>query len=185
MTKPELGTFQCGLRLLKLRASLDEAEGLLVVSGLDGQYNIGCSQAIGHVLDGISNRDAADSYNLGGSLEETILLLKRNSVLAYASDTNAAGKLRDLISDTCSDLQIFIPNSEEAADLDKLEEHKIASLVQMLRGLQILAIPYGLPDQVIPANPMQLERWPLLQAFGLEGVGRGGFFTQNFKVMSF
>ena len=30
---------------------------------------------------------------------------------------------------------------------------------------------------------MELEqKWPLVQAFGLEGVGRPGFFTQNFQV---
>ena len=61
------------------------------------------------------------------------------------------------------------------------------SLVQMLRGVKTLDIPYGSPapdgaDAAGEADPMRLERWPLLQAYGLEGVGRGGFFTQNFKV---
>lgn len=29
---------------------------------------------------------------------------------------------------------------------------------------------------------MDLEKWPLLQAYGLEGVARGGFFTMNHEV---
>ncbi|GLI70776.1 hypothetical protein VaNZ11_015810 [Volvox africanus] len=29
---------------------------------------------------------------------------------------------------------------------------------------------------------LALEQWPLLQAYGLEGVGRSGFFTMNFQV---
>lgn len=27
-----------------------------------------------------------------------------------------------------------------------------------------------------------VEKWPLLQAFALEGIGRGSFFTVKFKV---
>lgn len=27
-----------------------------------------------------------------------------------------------------------------------------------------------------------VEKWPLIQAFALEGIGRGSFFTMKFKV---
>jgi hypothetical protein len=29
---------------------------------------------------------------------------------------------------------------------------------------------------------MEVEQWPLLQAYGLEGVGRSGFLTMSTKV---
>ena len=188
MTRPEFGVKQCCLRLKRLQAALpDETEGLLLVGGLDGQYNIGTSQALGYLLIGRSNRDVADACHVGGGFDDTILLLKRDAVLAYAPDAAIARKLREMLISACiSDLEIFAPTAEEAADPDMLEDHKIASLVQMLRGMSTLAIPYGSPAQDgragRTADPMRLEAWPLLQAYGLEGVGRGGFFTQNFKV---
>lgn len=187
ITKPELGILQCNLRLRRFQASLsDETEGLLLVAGVDGQYNIGSSQAIGHLLIGHSNRDVADACHLDRGLDEMILLLKRDAVLAYVPDSKIASTLREMISACSDDLQIFMPTAEEVADPDLLEEHKIASLVQMLRGMKTLDIPYGSPapdgTDAGVAYPMRLERWPLLQAYGLEGVGRGGFFTQNFKV---
>lgn len=27
-----------------------------------------------------------------------------------------------------------------------------------------------------------LEKWPIIQAFALEGIGAGGFFTMKYKV---
>jgi hypothetical protein len=30
---------------------------------------------------------------------------------------------------------------------------------------------------------VEVEKWPLLQAYGLEGVGRSGFLTMNTKVL--
>lgn len=29
---------------------------------------------------------------------------------------------------------------------------------------------------------LQIEKWPLIQAYGLDGVGQPGFFTQNMQV---
>lgn len=29
-----------------------------------------------------------------------------------------------------------------------------------------------------------VEKWPLIQAFALEGIGRGSFFTMKYKVPS-
>lgn len=30
-----------------------------------------------------------------------------------------------------------------------------------------------------------LEKWPIIQAFALEGIGAGGFFTMKYKVLYF
>ena len=190
LAKPELGTLQSSLRFRRLQAALPpEADGLLLVAGIDGRYNLGSSQAIAHLLLGSSNRDVADSCHLDLGLGEMVLLIKRASLHAYVPDANTAAKVRELLSECGpSEVQIFMPTSTEASDPDELEEHKIASMVQMLRGVKALAVPYACPARSeeagggIPANPMHLESWPLLQSYGLEGVGRGGFFTQNFKV---
>lgn len=29
-----------------------------------------------------------------------------------------------------------------------------------------------------------VEKWPLIQAFALEGIGRGSFFTMKYKVQT-
>ena len=56
-------------------------------------------------------------------------------------------------------------------------------------GISVV-VPYDTADAVssanIPRDPFlaaaEIERWPLAMAYGLEGVGRSGFFTMNFEV---
>jgi hypothetical protein len=109
-------------------------------------------------------------------------------------------------------LRLFCPTLAERDDPDAAEEAKCGAMVQMLRGVRSLGVLLGvpppgeaaptLPRQAVPAGTlvgagtpqlagverltperaMVLERWPLLMAYGLEGVGRPGFFTQAFKV---
>ena len=188
LAKPELGTLQSSLRLRRLQAALPpDVDALLLVAGIDGRYNLGSSQAIAHLLLGASNNDVADACHLDLGLAESVLVIKRDSLLAYVPDSDSASKIREMLSECCPEIQILMPTPMEASDPDALEEHKMACMVQMLRGVKALAVPYACPARTgggsaIPADPMQLEQWPLLQAFGLEDVGRGGFFTQNFKV---
>ncbi len=176
----DLGTYQSSLRLRRLTSACD-ADGLLLVAGRDGNYNAGSSQAIAYLLLGNSNRDVAESCPLPKGLDDAVLLLRNGGVAAYVPDQQTANLLRDLLAETTSDIQIFQPTAEEQLDPDLFEEHKIGSFVQMLSGLKTLAIPWAADGR--PADAMQLERWPLMLAYGLEGVGKAGFFTQNFKAV--
>lgn len=68
---------------------------------------------------------------------------------------------------------------------EKAEEFKILSFISMVEGCNCLGIPYGVPtpgDQQPCFDPFVLEKWPLIQAFALEGFGSGGFFTMKYKV---
>jgi hypothetical protein len=64
----------------------------------------------------------------------------------------------------------------EEALVDAAEEFKVRAFVDMLGGLSSLAIPLA------GADPFEIEMWPLVQAYGLDGFGKSGFFTMNFGV---
>lgn len=186
ISPPELGTLQAGLRLRRLQrlaASLG-LDGLLAVPGLDGRFNAGSAQLLGHLLLGTSNRDAADAVHLSTELLDSVLLLTQQGVAAYAPSIKAAAQLSEVLGDTVPGvLQVVSPTPAEASDPDTVEECKLGTFVQMLRGMQRLGIPWAAASATPDApKPMELEKWPLLQAYGLEGVGRAGFFTQNFQV---
>lgn len=38
------------------------------------------------------------------------------------------------------------------------------------------------PGHVQRFDVFMVEKWPLIQAFALEGIGRGSFFTMKYKV---
>jgi hypothetical protein len=160
-------------------------DGLLVVPGLDGKHNAGSSQVIGYVLQGASNRDTASECHLGDDLNDSVFLFTACMVAAYVPTSQAAARLGELLAERVPTLRIFCPTEKETEEPDDLEECKLGSFIQMLRGRKTLAIPWvPSPLPTGGPDPMLMEKWPLIQAYGLEGVGRPGFFLQNFKVGS-
>ncbi len=182
-------------------------DGILLVPGLDGRFNAGSHQAMGYLFEGRSNRDTIDVNKLPAELEDAIALVTPSAVLLYTPTTGLPEQLADLLLPVLHSLRTFHPTDAETKDSDALEENKLGCFVQMLRGCKRLGIPCHLappakgsaafsrvPSAVASANGhaalpllgggqlVELERWPLLQAYGLEDVGRSGFFTMNFEV---
>eukprot|EP00195_Chlamydomonas_chlamydogama_P002993 CAMPEP_0202922708 /NCGR_PEP_ID=MMETSP1392-20130828/78065_1 /ASSEMBLY_ACC=CAM_ASM_000868 /TAXON_ID=225041 /ORGANISM="Chlamydomonas chlamydogama, Strain SAG 11-48b" /LENGTH=588 /DNA_ID=CAMNT_0049616349 /DNA_START=166 /DNA_END=1928 /DNA_ORIENTATION=- len=189
VVRPELGMSQGSLRLRRLQKFIESKglEALLFVPGVDGKYNTGSAQAIAYILQGTSNRDVVDSCHLGTDLEDSVLLVRRDGVSLYSPKAAVTEDVRELLSQRVPNLQLFRPTELEAADPDLIDETKLGSFIQMLRGISSVGIPFVMPPadnagQQNPPDPMVLEKWPLLQAYGLEGVGKSGFFTQNFKA---
>ncbi|KAG2439029.1 hypothetical protein HYH02_006557 [Chlamydomonas schloesseri] len=181
-------------------------DGVLLVPGVDGKYGPS-THAIGYLLEGRSNRDTLDVNKLGDQLEDVVVLVTPGDVQIYVPSPELQEQLRQLLLPSpLPSLRLFGPTPAEASDPDALEENKLASFVHMLRGCKRLGIPCGLaatataagagaagatanggpPQGSLPrlgaGELVALERWPLLQAYGLEGVGRSGFFTMNFEV---
>ena len=80
-------------------------------------------------------------------------------------------------------------DSESDSDEDAAQDFKLESFVETLTGVKSIAIALVEPyDDLKDSNAkslkaqMAIEQWPLVQAYGLEGIGRGGFFTMNFFV---
>eukprot|EP00955_Chlamydomonas_euryale_P030329 319857-Chlamydomonas_euryale.AAC.2 len=193
--RPELGTRQAGLRLRRLQAAVAAAklDGLLLVSGQDGKYNVGSAQAVAYLLQGASNREAAEAVHLADDLSDAVVLVTPAGLAAYMPRAETAAQVYELLGETAPGMQVWVPTREEVADPDLAEEAKLGAFVQMLRGKFALGMPWVVPPVggeekglkaffSKPPSPMELEQWPLLNAYGLEGVGRAGFFTQNFKV---
>lgn len=45
--------------------------------------------------------------------------------------------------------------------------------------IQVLMLSLGYVQKF---DMFMLEKWPIIQAFALEGIGAGGFFTMKYKV---
>eukprot|EP00798_Chlamydomonas_sp_ICE-L_P020573 gene20573-27367_t len=182
-TRPEMGISQTSLRLRRIQKILNAAklDALLLVPGLDGRYNTGSGQCISYIFHGSSSRDAIDNFHLGDDLEDSFICVRPWGISMYANSSATAENLLEQMGQRTQCMDVFSPTPEEAADPDLVQECKVASFVQMLRGIKTLGIPYVVPGSA-PGDVMMLEKWPLLQAYGLEDVGRAGFFTQNFQV---
>uniref|UniRef100_A0A8C8RS65 Chromosome 20 open reading frame 194 n=1 Tax=Pelusios castaneus TaxID=367368 RepID=A0A8C8RS65_9SAUR len=68
-------------------------------------------------------------------------------------------------------------------DEEAAEEFKIASFVDMVRDCSRIGIPYSSQGHLQIFDMFIVEKWPIVQAFALEGIGGDGFFTMKYELM--
>jgi hypothetical protein len=114
-----------------------------------------------------------------------------------ASVSDASRSSDDDADDSETD-DLTSDDEDEDEDEDAAQDFKLESFVDMFVGAETIGIALVVPfssflvtrlairrtgrnrDPFLAAA--ELERWPLAMAYGLEGVGRSGFFTMNFNV---
>ncbi|KAJ7385532.1 hypothetical protein OS493_015104 [Desmophyllum pertusum] len=168
--------------------SLARINGILCILGIDSRYNGGTKCILNYLLFGfceLTPTDVSGSRITDEELEDIVVVVKAESVDVYCNPINYPLLLPYIAH--WRNLHIHCLNKEEYEDdEEKAEEFKIVSFISMVNGFDRLGIPYGVPtpgDQQPLFDPFVLEKWPLIQAFALEGFGSGGFFTMHHKVI--
>ena len=114
-----------------------------------------------------------------------------------ASVSDASRSSDDDADDSETD-DLTSDDEDDDEDEDAAQDFKLESFVDMFVGVTTIGIALVVPfssfscdearDSTNRTKPdpflaaAELERWPLAMAYGLEGVGRSGFFTMNFNV---
>ncbi|CAD7699208.1 unnamed protein product [Ostreobium quekettii] len=170
-------------RLQRLCADLD-LDALLFVAGPDGRYNLGSAQALAYLFQGRCDTDPRDTPPLAPHLRDLVLMVTPEDVRLCCDGRSMAqawallGPLRE----TARTFRAEGP-SEDGEDgddgRDAGEGERIWAFLQMLAGVRRVGLPLGVGAA---GARMEAERWPLVQACGLDGVGKDGFFTMNYEV---
>uniref|UniRef100_A0A8C5SGY7 Dynein axonemal assembly factor 9 n=1 Tax=Laticauda laticaudata TaxID=8630 RepID=A0A8C5SGY7_LATLA len=66
---------------------------------------------------------------------------------------------------------------------ESAEEFKISSFVDMVRDCSRIGIPFSSQGHLQIFDMFVVEKWPIVQAFALEGIGGDGFFTMKYELM--
>ncbi|CAG9466563.1 unnamed protein product [Pedinophyceae sp. YPF-701] len=180
------------LRLRRLQSVVRELDldALLLVPGVDGCDNAGSHQAIAYLFQGASGREVLDATSVPAAFEDMFVLVRPSGLDLYCTSA-AHGRLWPLLAGLDASLVVHCPTAEEEDDPDALEIAKVGALVHALRGMRRLGltltpVPQQRPDgstALGPGSPMEAEKWPLVAAYGLDGVGRPGFLTMLFDVV--
>jgi hypothetical protein len=149
---------------------------------MDGKYHAGTQQALSYMFCGHSGRDVCDSGKLPGCLEDVVLVLAKDGISVFCHEQSYSELVKLIIPSAAAN--IVCPSRDEAEDPDAYEELKIAAFVQLLRNYKRIGVPLSVEmrDGKLVHEVQEVDTWPLVQAYGLEGVGKPGFFTQNFLV---
>jgi len=72
------------------------------------------------------------------------------------------------------------------SDTDELEMYKVNSFIKMMEGRDKVMIPYKTRKDFsgIKLDKFLVEKWPIIQSYALDGVGKGTFFTIEHEVIN-
>ncbi|KAM4809298.1 LOW QUALITY PROTEIN: dynein axonemal assembly factor 9 [Rhinophrynus dorsalis] len=159
-------------------------DGILCILGIDSRYNEGCRELANYLLFDLYSQRNSDFERTGFPeevLDDVIILIKSDSVHLYCNPVNYTYLLPHV--GCWRNLYIHCMTEIEYEDEEGAEEFKIASFVNMVRDCGRIGIPYSSRGHLQMFDMFIVEKWPIVQAFALEGIGGGGFFTMKHELM--
>ncbi|XP_065777595.1 dynein axonemal assembly factor 9 isoform X3 [Muntiacus reevesi] len=165
------------------QSSKSQPDGILCILGIDSRYNEGCRELANYLLLGLYNQNASDFEKTGFSeevLDDVIILIKSDSVHLYCNPVNYRYLLPYVAH--WRNLHFHCMTENEYEDEEAAEEFKIASFVDMVRDCSRIGIPYSSQGHLQIFDMFVVEKWPVVQAFALEGIGGDGFFTMKYEL---
>ncbi|XP_041928333.1 uncharacterized protein C20orf194 homolog isoform X3 [Alosa sapidissima] len=178
-------------RLRQLQALLKDGasnapDAILCSLGIDSRYNEGCTELANYLFFGLYRPNQLDLDHISDDLAEevlddVILLIKAESVHLYCNPLNYEYLLPFVAH--WRNLHLHCMTETEYEDEEAAEEFKISSFVSMVQDCSRIGIPYSSQGHMQKFDMFMLEKWPIIQAFALEGIGAGGFFTMKYKLM--
>ncbi|KAG8013070.1 hypothetical protein GBF38_021272, partial [Nibea albiflora] len=181
----------CG-RLRQVQSLLCEGgtaspDGILCSLGIDSRYNEGCTELAKYLFYGLYGRNQLNLEHAlleefpEEMLDDVILLIKAECVHLYCNPMNYS-YLLPYVSHW-RNLHLYCMTEAEYEDEEAAEEFKISSFVTMVQDCYRIGVPYSAQGHVQRFDMFMVEKWPLIQAFALEGIGGGSFFTVKYKLM--
>uniref|UniRef100_A0A8C0B1V6 Chromosome 20 open reading frame 194 n=1 Tax=Buteo japonicus TaxID=224669 RepID=A0A8C0B1V6_9AVES len=166
------------------QSSKSQPDGILCILGIDSRYNEGCRELANYLLFGLYNQNNNDFERTGFPeevLDDIIILIKRDSVHLYCNPVNYNHLLPYVAY--WRNLHFHCLTENEYEDEEAAEEFKISSFVDMVRDCSRIGIPYSCQGHLQIFDMFIVEKWPIVQAFALEGIGGDGFFTMKYELM--
>uniref|UniRef100_A0A4W6C4D3 Dynein axonemal assembly factor 9 n=1 Tax=Lates calcarifer TaxID=8187 RepID=A0A4W6C4D3_LATCA len=161
-------------------------DGILCSLGIDSRYNDGCTELAKYLFYGLYGRNQLNLDHVLDEfpeemLDDVILLIKAECVHLYCNPLNYS-YLLPYVSHW-RNLHLYCMTEAEYEDEEAAEEFKISSFVTMVQDCYRIGVPYSSQGHVQKFDMFMVEKWPLIQAFALEGIGGGSFFTIKYKLM--
>jgi hypothetical protein len=152
---------------------------------MDSSYDQEMKKLANWLLFGLSTTDICGALP-SHIYDDSFFIVSKDGLQAY---TNSAGFKEFSNLDTLiQNLNVYTITKSDENDPEKQEVIKVAKFYEMVHDKKVIGMPVRriVPGVDVVSSEMNLvEKWPLIQAYGLDMVG-GGFFTMkhNWKNIS-
>jgi hypothetical protein len=135
------------------------------------------------LLYGLSASDINGSP-LDDSLNDSFVVISKDSFQAY---TNSAGFKQHLSSLTTllTNCNLYTITRADENDSERQEVVKISRFFEMVHDKKVIGMPVRrlTINDYVASEAQMVEKWPIIQAYGLDMVG-GGFFTMKHRFQN-
>lgn len=120
-----------------------------------------------------------EEKSLPFNFNETFIVISKDSIFIY-SNRETKSFFRSLFS-KINDIKInfFFPTKQEQENTEILQILKISKFYESIKNYKNVGIPLKPKEKI---NLVELEKWPLINAYGLDLIGEG-FFTMKHQII--
>ncbi|KAL4231528.1 hypothetical protein ACF0H5_009109 [Mactra antiquata] len=166
------------------KATEDYPDAILCITGIDSRYNDGTLELINYLLFGFFEIRKAELEGSGFDeeiIDDVLILIQRDKVDVYCNPIN----YHYLLPYVSHWRNVFFHclTDTEYEDEEVAEDFKISTFVSIIKDCNKIGIPYSNSGHRQKFDAMLIEKWPIIQVYGVEGVGGGGFFTMRHDVV--
>jgi len=112
-------------------------------------------------------------------LSETFLIIESERVFLFSSNKSKEFFYQLFVKMKDTQVEFFFPTKSEDSNSDKLQMLKISKFFQQTFRLKRVGVPLLKKEKT---NILEVEKWPLIAAYGLDILGEG-FFTLGHEIV--
>ena len=165
-------------RLKKLQKIVDkeDIDSLLILNGVDSNHNFENIKLTNWLFLGQNGVEIEQSEYLDENFNEMILLIKKKGQISIFCEPPLYEILKSFLI-IIPNLELFCPTDKQYENKDDMELIKITQFIKMVRDLKVIGV---LLEPKYEPNVNNVEKWPLIQAYG-----QAGFVSSKKKYKCF
>lgn len=154
-------------RLKKIQKIVDkeDIDGLLIIMGVDSNHNFESIKLINWLFLGSSGIETEQNEYINENFNEMIFLIKKKGITSIFCEPPLYETLKSFLI-IVPNIEIFCPTDKEYDNKDNMELIKITQFIKMVKDLKTIGV---LLEQKNENNVNNVEKWPLVQAYGQAG----------------
>lgn len=191
MTVLSHATSRNRLRFIQQICRAADLDAIVAVPGIDGGYNAGSHQLVKYLFLHASGTELIDPTinSPNDVLEDVFVVISPNEVgVYYAADS---ADIVEPVLHTWPNVKSKVLVATDLEDMERAELFKIFAFAELVKGKDRIGCPLtpgwtrsGIKAATSLTDQFEVESWPLIQAYGLDEVGAGGFFSMKHKVIN-
>lgn len=178
---PKYTTNDFIFRLKKIQKVVekDDIDGLLILPGIDSKSNPEFIRLINWLFLGKNGLEIDQNEYLPEEYSEFIMIIKKKGVISVFLQPPLFEQLKSYLL-IIPNVEIFCLTDKEYENQDELELLKISQFIKMVSNCKRLGVPLSKKEENSIKN---IEKWPLIQAYGQADLGYG-FFSLNHQIVN-